>query len=186
MNTETANLIQSLESSSKQVEESFGKLSESQLNWKPAPDRWGVGECLEHLIKGNRLYFIQFEKIAKGEHKNSIWQSVSPFSGFFGNFLVKAVSPDNVKKVKAAAVFKPSRSLIPLSIVSEFSKTNDELSSFIKKFEGIDIKKIKITSPVAGFITYSLENTLKLLTIHEQRHINQAKRVMETDVFPKL
>ena len=82
MNIELTNLILSLESSSKQVQESFGKLSESQLNWKPAPEKWGVGECLEHLIKGNRLYYPAFEKIAKGEFKNSAWQSISPLSGF--------------------------------------------------------------------------------------------------------
>jgi len=185
MNIELTNLIQSLESSTKQVQESFGKLSESQLNWKPAPERWGVGECLEHLIKGNKLYFPEFEKIAKGERKNSIWQSISPLSGFWGNFIANAVSPDNAKKIKTFPVFMPAKSSIPAGITSDFVKMNEEITGYIQKFEGVDLKKIKISSPASGFITYSLENALKILTHHEQRHINQAKRVLESESFPK-
>ncbi len=185
MNGTLENLVQSLENSSRQVQETFSKLSEAQLNWKPAPDKWGVGECLEHIVQSNKQYFPEFEMIVKGEHKNSLWKSISPFSGLWGSLLLKSVSPDTPRKVKTASVFKPTRSSIPLSIISEFVKNNIELAGFIKKFEGIDLEKTKITSPVSGFITYSLANAIKILTTHEQRHINQAKRVMETEGFPK-
>jgi hypothetical protein len=185
MNSTIESLVQSLQSSTAQVQQTFGSLSDSQLNWKPSPEKWGVGECLEHLVKSNLLYFQQFEKIAKGEHKNSTWQSISPFSGFFGSMLVKAVNPDNVKKVKTANVFKPAKSAVHPNIVSDFAKMNEELAGYFKRFEGTDLKKTKITSPVSGFITYSLEDAINLLTIHEQRHINQAKGVMEIEGFPK-
>jgi len=185
MNNELANLIQSLENSSRQVQESFGKLSESQLNWKPAVDKWSVDECIDHLIKANTLYFPQFEKIIKGEHKNSFWQTISPLSGMWGSFLLKSVSPDNAKNIKTASVFQPFKSSKPLSIISDFVKNNDELSGYIKKLEATNLKKTKISSPVSGFITYSLENTLNILTSHEQRHINQAKRVTNMEGFPK-
>jgi hypothetical protein len=121
MESAITNLVQSLESSTRRVQESFGKLSEVQLNWKPAPEKWGVGECLSHLITTNKTYFPQFEKIAKGEHKNSFWQNVSPFSGFFGNFILKAVSPQTVKKMKTARIFTPAKSSIHISVINEFA-----------------------------------------------------------------
>ena len=185
MNSTLENLVQSLEHSSKQVQETFGKLSEAQLNWKPAPDKWGVGECLEHIVQSNKQYFPEFDLIAKGGHKNSLWKKISPLSGLWGRMLLKSVSPDTQKKMKTASVFKPSRSSVPLSIISEFVKNNVELAGYIKKFEGVDLKKTKITSPVSGIITYSLADAIKILTTHERRHINQAKKVMETEGFPK-
>ena len=185
MNSEIENLIQSLQNSTAQVKENFGNLSGEQLNWKPRADKWGVGECLEHITKSNKLYFPQFERIVKREHRNTMWQKISPFSAFFGKFLVKAVNPENIKKVKTATIFKPAKSSIHTNIISDFAKMNEELSDYFKKFEGIELKKTKITSPVSGFITYSLYNAIRLLTTHEQRHINQAKNVMGMEGFPK-
>ena len=40
------------------AEKLFGSLSAEQLNWKPAPDRWSVAQCLEHLINTNLLHFF--------------------------------------------------------------------------------------------------------------------------------
>jgi len=185
MENEIKNLIQSIESSTKRVQETFGNLTEEQLNWKPGPEKWGVGECLVHLITTNRLYFPQFDKISNGEHENSLWQSVSPFSGFFGNFILKAVSPDTVKKMKTARIFTPSKSSVPLSVINEFVYVNNECIEYYRKFEKADLENTKVYSPVARLITYRLWAVLNILAQHEIRHINQAQRVMETEGFPK-
>jgi hypothetical protein len=177
--------VQSLQNSSRQVRESFSGLNEAQLNWKPEAKKWSIGECIDHLVTTNQKYFPALEKITSGAYMNSFWQRVSPFSGFFGNVLKKGVSPDTVKKMKTAKVFEPTNSSEPLSIISEFVKNNEELSAFIRKLEDVDLRKIKICSPVSSFITYSLDDMLTIITIHEQRHINQAKRVMAMEGFPK-
>jgi hypothetical protein len=185
MNAEISKLISSIEDSSKQVKESFSSLTETQLNWKPAPDKWSAGECIEHLIVTNKQYYPALDKIIKGEHKNSFWQSVSPLSGLWGSILIKAVSPDNAKKMKTAKVFEPATSSISKEILDEFVKCNDELISYLKKLGSVDLKKTKIYSPVNSFITYSLWDAIRIITYHEVRHINQAKRVTETEGFPK-
>jgi uncharacterized damage-inducible protein DinB len=41
----------------------FGGLSHEKLNWKPAPERWSVAQCLDHLITINRLYFALFTEM---------------------------------------------------------------------------------------------------------------------------
>jgi hypothetical protein len=185
MNSEINNLIYSIESSTKKARETFSGLSEAQLNWKPSPEKWSVGECIDHLIVSNKQYFPALEKITKGGHKNSLWQSLSPLSGLWGSFLIKAVSPDNVKKVKTAKVFYPSSSMIHKNIIDEFAACNLKVTELMRKLENYDLKKIKISSPVSAFITYSLIDTLKIITYHEARHINQAERVIATEGFPK-
>jgi hypothetical protein len=184
MNNQITELTSSIENSSKRVKQSFGSLSESQLNWKPAPEKWSVGECIDHLITTNRSYFPALEKIAAGEHKNSLWQSISPLSGMWGSMLLKMVSPDYPKKAKTPAVFKPSNSSVSKDIVDDFVKCNDQFISYLKKFDGINLKKTTIASPVNSFITYSLIDTLKIITYHEVRHLVQAERVTHMDGFP--
>jgi hypothetical protein len=50
---------------------------------------------------------------------------------------------------------------------------------------GMPLEKIIVTSPVASVITYSLMDAYTIMALHNRRHFNQAKRVMETGGFPK-
>jgi hypothetical protein len=43
----------------------------------------------------------------------------------------------------------------------------------------VNLKTI-ITSPLAGFVTYSLDDCLTILIVHERRHVLQAKRVVQS------
>jgi hypothetical protein len=56
--------------------------------------------------------------------------------------------------------------------------------SYITKIENTDLAKTKITSPASRFINYSLKGLLLIITLHEQRHLLQAKRVMQSNDFP--
>lgn len=186
MNEQINELATNIRSSSERVKQSFSSLTETQLNWKPAPEKWSVGECIDHLVITNKAYFPALENIAAGSHKNSLWQSISPLSGMWGSMLLKAVLPGYPKKAKAPAVFIPSNSSVSKDIIDDLVKCNDQFISYLEKFRDLDLKKIIISSPVNGFITYSLDDTLKIITNHEIRHLDQAERVTNMDGFPKL
>ena len=85
--------------------------------------------------------------------------------------------------MNAPKVFIPSED-IDLGIYERFFKHQDSLLEYISRSRDIDIDKIKITSPVSGFITYNLRNAYTILINHEHRHIKQAIRVRENDQFP--
>jgi hypothetical protein len=48
----------------------------------------------------------------------------------------------------------------------------------------IDPSQTIITSPLLGFVTYSLDDCFTILVVHGQRHADQARRVTETEGFP--
>ena len=86
------------------VKTEFSKLSLQQLNWKPAPDKWSIGQCLDHLIVSNSSYFPVFERITNGTYQMTAWQKLSPFSSLFGK-LIRNQTQENVKmKLKTAKV----------------------------------------------------------------------------------
>jgi len=161
----------------------FGKLTSEQLNWKPAPESWSVGQCFEHIIKTNEQFFPEFEKLASGNRKNTLFQTYSPFSGMFGRFLIKAVSEDS-KKAKA-----PSKDVVPPSdisgdIIERFGSHIDGVNQMIGKCASADRRKTVISSPFLAIFTYSLEDAYTVLVEHTKRHFRQAKRVTEADGFP--
>lgn len=163
----------------------FGTLTAVQLNWKPAEKSWSVAQCLDHLIVTHSLYFPLFEKLAAGDLTPTFWQKVSPFSGFFGRFLIKSLDPKNVKPMKTTSRAFPSSSDIDAGIVDRFVAHQDQMIASLRKLPaGLD-KKMIITSPLAGFVTYSLDDALTFVPMHCIRHFNQAKRVTEAEGFPK-
>lgn len=162
----------------------FGGLSSEQLNHKPEVMSWSIGQCLEHIIKTNEMFYPEFEKLATGKRKNSLIESFSPLSGFFGRYLIKAVSEDS-KKTKA-----PSNAIVPPSkisddIVDRFAIHLDEINRRIEACADADRQKTVVTSPFLFVATYTLEDAYTVLVEHTRRHVRQAKRVMETDRFPK-
>jgi len=173
-------VISDLESISEDARGSFGHLTGAQLNWKPGVKSWSIAQCLDHLITINRLYFPIFEKMKSGPVENTFMEKYSPLSGFFGRYLIKALGPENPKKMKTSKVAYPSASEIDATIVEKFEAHNRELGEYVGKISpDVDLRTI-ITSPLAGFVTYSLDDCLTILIVHERRHVLQAKRVVQS------
>ena len=183
MNNELSSLISELEKVSDDAQKTFGNLSGGQINWKPSAEGWSVGQCFEHLIKTNRLFFPELDRIASGERKNSFWENYSPFSSLFGNFLIKSLKKDERKfKAPSAAIVPPSN--IDADIIEQFSKHQLEIIEKIKATENADRKKIVITSPFMKLATYSLADGFSVVVEHEKRHFRQAERVLQAEGFP--
>jgi hypothetical protein len=184
MNTETLNLLSELQVVSDDTQKTFGNLTAEQINWKPGADGWSVGQCFEHLIKTNLLFFPELERIAGGKRKNSFWENYSPLNSFFGNLLVNSLKKDE-RKFKA-----PTQKIVPLSeinasIIEQFVAHQTELVEKIKLTENADWQKIKITSPFMKLMTYKLADGFRVVVEHERRHFRQAERVTQTEGFPK-
>ena len=64
MNIEISNLLSELQIVSDDTQKTFGRLSTEQINWKPSADGWSVGQCFEHLIKTNEMFYDELDKIA--------------------------------------------------------------------------------------------------------------------------
>ena len=161
----------------------FGSLSSEQLNWKLAENSWSVGQCFDHIIKTNQEFYPEFDKLASGTRKNSFLENYSPLSGFFGRFLIKAVSEDS-KKAKA-----PSKRIVPPSdidadIIERFASHIEEVNKKLEACSSADRHKTVVTSPFLAVFTYKLDDAYTVLVEHTKRHFRQAKRVTEAEGFP--
>ena len=183
MDERISSVIEEMSKTAADARETFGELTAEQLNWKPAEKSWSVAQCLDHLILTNEQFYPEFEKLAAGRRKNTLWQDFSPLTGFFGRFLIKAVTEDS-KKSKA-----PSKSIVPPSdlpadIVEKFEKNIAEVNEKVAACAEADREKTVVSSPFLAIMTYRLDDAYTVLVEHTKRHIRQAKRVMAADGFP--
>ena len=162
----------------------FGGLTPRQLNWKPSAERWSVGQCFEHLLKTNEPYVPVAERVARGERRPTAWERLSPLSGFFGRFVLRAVVPESARKIKARPNFRPSSSSVEAGVIGRFAELQERLADLMGRTRDAGPEKVFITSPVAGFVTYSLLDGYRIIAAHGRRHFAQARRVTEAEGFP--
>ena len=177
-------MLQNGNESGEKAKAEFSNLSLTQLNWKPAEKSWSIGQCLDHLIISDCLYFPALKKITEGKHEMNFWETWSPFTGLFGKILVTQINENPRKKLKAPNIFTPSQSYIDIGIIERFHKHLESLFEYIAGCQRIDIDKTHITSPALKLVTYSLRNAITILIQHEHRHINQALKLKQEKDFP--
>jgi hypothetical protein len=182
MSEECDRLVSELENISADVKKTFGDLTAEQINWKPSAEAWSVGQCFEHLIKTNGLYFDELDSIAAGTRKNSFWQQFSPLTSFGGKMLINSLKAD-ARKIKTMQSVTPP-SAVDANIIELFAAHQTELTAKIKGTETADWRKIVLTSPFMGLMTYNLADGLQGIIEHEKRHFRQAERVLRLENFP--
>ncbi|MET0622118.1 MAG: DinB family protein [Pyrinomonadaceae bacterium] len=164
----------------------FGNLKPAQLNWKPSAEQWSVGQCFDHLIVTNDCFIPVMVKIAAGKYRSSLWGRVSPLSGFFGRFILKALDPEKGRKTKAPRVFAPASSDVGADVIHKFVMRQWEVVTYMRATEsaGVDMGRTIVTSPVSPVATYSLLDAYRIVVAHERKHFEQARRVTRAAGFP--
>jgi hypothetical protein len=181
---EIEGLVAELERVGHEAQEVFGPLSAAQLNWKPSAEQWSVGQCFDHLIVTNRSFFPVMERVAAGTFKSDLWARVSPFSGYFGRYILGALDPSKGKKIKAPRAFLPASSDVDAEVIGRFVGNLSEVSALMRATEGVDLSRTVVTSPAMALVTYSLRDVYHIFVAHARSHFEQARRVTEGPGFP--
>ena len=183
--SDLARLVADVEEVAADARATFGRLSPAQLNWKPSDEQWSVGQCFDHLIVTNRMLFPTLKKIVKGEKKTRLYERVPLLPKLFGRLFIKSLNPESTRKLKAPRAFKPSSSQIAPTVIEDFVSQQKRITKYMRATEGLDLQSIIVTSPASKLVVYNLLDAYHIVVIHERRHFMQAKRVVETEGFPK-
>ena len=152
-------------------------LSSEQLNWKENDDRWSIAECLEHLNIYAAYYLPTIEKRIEMVKKNVANGKIEAKSTWFGNFSIKLIHPDNIKKQKTMKHLNPSRSIIEGGVIERFLNHQAKLQVLLVAAKMVDINNIKIPVEFFKLLKINLGDCFQFLIAHERRHIIQVINV---------
>ncbi len=156
----------------------FGHLSNKAMNWKPQPDKWSIGQNIDHLIVINQTYFPILDQLKTGSYPKPFMASVGFLVSFMGKTILNASTPDRSKKMKTFPIWEPSSSHISEDILERFTTHQQELTQHIQSSEPFLTKKTVIASPANKHILYTLETAFDIIVAHEQRHLEQSKETL--------
>lgn len=155
-------------------------LNDEQFNWRPGEDQWSAAECIDHLVAIGTLMMRKLDEGIEKAEANG-WRSDGPFRyGRIGNWFVNAVGPRNEKnrrKFKAPAVYAPTSNHSVSRLEKAFCDMQDEFITRVERANGLDLAKVKLSSPVTSLLKFSLGQWFALLAGHQQRHFQQAMEV---------
>jgi hypothetical protein len=157
----------------------FGTLTNEQMNWKPNSHVWSIAQNLDHLIVVNETYYPVLISLKEGRYKTPFIAKIGFIVSFLGKTVLKAVQPDRQRKMKTFPIWEPNTSKVSDDILIRFENHQNELKQKIEEAKELVEKGAIISSPANRNIIYKLETAFDIIVSHEQRHLEQAKEILQ-------
>ncbi len=175
---EFCDLQNTFKQSSHEVKHLLDSLSEEYINKKLAPGKWSVAECIRHLILTGKYVTIEIDKsITNGIKRNKMGNP--PFKyGWFNRYFIRYMKHKSHFTMAAPKLYKPDlHSYYDKSVlVTSYLDLQEQYCRLLEKADGLDLKRVKVRSPVIPVMRLSLGACFHAMAAHQERHIDQAKR----------
>lgn len=181
--TWASRLIFELDASDRRAQGIAGTLSPEQLNWRPQPGAWSVGQCLDHLYATNRAYLPPMSAALKGRHAATV-DEIRP--GWFARWFIRTYIEPRPGGTRAPAPKKirPAQQA-PSGILTTFLESNQRVRDLIAQAGGYDVNAIRFENPFIPLLRFTVGAGLEIISKHQSRHLLQAERVIQSDGFPR-
>ena len=175
-------LVAEVNSSGARAETLAGLLSGEQINWKPSPQQWSIGQCLEHLSLSNETYVPAIVDALTGPPTGSV-EEITP--GWFGRWFIRNyIEPSPItRRGRAPTKIVPSSRVDP-DILGRFLHSNDEVRKLARRAAGYDVNRIRFRNPYLSVVRFTVGTGLLIMPAHERRHLLQAERIRASAAFP--
>jgi hypothetical protein len=155
-------------------------LSADQINWRPAEGSWSIAECIAHLNQLNGLYAASIAEALADARQRGWTTDGDATLGLLERWFLHSIEPPYKLKFKAPAKFRPPSSTFDREdLFAVWTSTHERLAELARESQGVDLKRVKVTSPATPLLKVSLLCALMVTPAHDRRHLWQAGRVRE-------
>jgi uncharacterized damage-inducible protein DinB len=153
-------------------------LSDEQLKYKTAPDRWSVEECVKHIAAAENTLWMMADSIintaANPEKRSEIKTTDDQVIAMITDRSFKAQAPEQLKPQNTP--FKSYQEAI-----KAFAEKRDNLIQYVNSTDK-DLRGHVVSFPIGTVDAYQI---LLFIGAHSKRHTLQIQEVMADPGFPK-
>ena len=164
-----------LDSSKKGVLAATKELSEAQWNFKPAPDKWSIAECMEHIAAS--------EDFIRGTVEQNVMKAPAAPDRDIAKIDAGIVAnvPDRSNKVQAPEPLKPTNRFgSPQAAIKHFIESRAKTEEFLKSTA--DLRGHAVDSPVGG--KWDAYEFILMIAAHSERHTKQIEELKTNPGYP--
>jgi len=158
------------------VVESVKGLSEAQMKFKAAPERWSVAETLEHIAKAEDFIFQNVTDQVMKAPAGPAGRDTAKIDA-----MVLAMIPDRSYKAQAPPPLVPTSSWTPAESLDHFLKSRAKTIAFLESTP--DLREHAADSPLGQPL--DAYEWLLFIGAHSERHTKQILEVKADPGFPK-
>lgn len=184
LNSELERLLYQIKVVREEADGLLHGLTDSQLNWTPQQGVWSVAQCFDHLnITNTRMIGALEEGIRRGRAAGML--NDGPYSyGFFSRWFFRMAEPPVKRKLAAPKKFQPEPRKSMSELMPAWKLTHDRIEELVRSANGLDLVRVRISSPVVHWVRYSLGAGFWLQTAHDRRHLWQIRQLRNDSRFP--
>jgi hypothetical protein len=172
-----------LQATRKLFVDATANLSEAQWKFKPAPERWSVAECAEHLTEAETFLRGMLEATLKKAPLDETKREARRKDRDKGDLGIATMISDRSQKAQAPEPTKPTGKLGDREkVIAEFRSRRDATLAMVEK-TGEDLRG-RFFSAGPGF-EMDLYQMVFMISAHTERHVKQMREVMADAKFPK-
>jgi hypothetical protein len=150
--------------------------TEAQWNYKPAPDRWSVGECAAHIIAAEDYFRTNIAEALKSPPLPAQQQSNA------GDAVISNMIRNRTQKFKAPGPLEPAGKVTPKSqTIAAFEATRAKTLDYIRTTPD-PLREHGSGTPPQVTSAYQM---VLMLSGHTERHTAQLLEVKATPGYPK-
>ncbi|MBM3746307.1 MAG: DinB family protein [Acidobacteria bacterium] len=165
-----------LESSRAAFLETVARLSDTQWDFKPAPDRWSAGECAEHIVITEGVYWRTLSKLLEAP-PSRMKAELSDAE------LLRLYTDRSLTRVAGEAV-QPKGSLRNRAeLTGQFNRTRDRIVALARSTQ-LPLREYVTKAAAGGKLMDGYQWFLRIAG-HSERHTDQMREVMAHPDFPK-
>lgn len=162
----------------------FQQLPLPALNFKTSEESWSALECIEHL---NRYMDFYLPEIRKQLGKHERWAGSVFASGYLGDKFAKMMmATPKMKKIKTFKKMNPSGTELSVDVIRKFLNQQQELLYLLDEAKDKNLTRIKTSITLTRWIKFRLGDTFRFVIYHNERHILQARRAIESSDYGRI
>lgn len=174
---ERERMINYLNESRQNLVNTADKLSPTQLQFKPAPDRWSVAGCIEHIILVEDRIMLRISSALQQPVDES---KRSAFDGRDEDLVERIVN--RAERVQAPEAIHPTGRWPQDRLLSEFDLARNRSLDFAAKTDA-ELRRHFAPHPRLG--EFDCYQWLLMIGAHGERHRAQAEEVIASANFPR-
>jgi uncharacterized damage-inducible protein DinB len=174
---ESESLLKHLEESRERLLHMANNLTREQLHYRPAPGRWTVAECLEHIVTVEIRLLGAIQKTLEAPPDPS---KRSAMEGQDDAFIARLVA--RVDRFQAPEHVVPTGRWPDEQLLTEFERARQHTCDFATSTTA-DLRRHFFKHPALGDL--DLYQWLLLIAAHSDRHRVQSEEVMASPGFPR-
>jgi hypothetical protein len=178
MHAQLAEIIEEFEAATEHLRRLEAGYTNEEWLRRPVEGGWSAAECVAHLNLTSEAYIGLLDEGLR--RARELHQQAPPRfrRDVVGWLIWRSVRPEARMRAKTSPGFIPVAADDKVKLRADFERRQREQIAFVRAADGLPIHLVKIGSPFAERVRYSLYSGFTILPAHQHRHLAQAQRAL--------